>query len=144
MIPAALTRGDIADYVSALFTVYFICILLFVVLSWIQAFRPLPYNTTLRAVTGFIDEVIKKIRQPHRDQVQKALYELLGGAAKDSDVELCELSIIGQCFAARHGRGMRTPASRAALTKSELEELAEHITRFSLAGIETIRKEDHR
>ena len=94
--------------------------------------------------TGFIDEVIKKIRQPHRDQVQKALCELLGDAARESDIELCELSIIGQCFAARHGRGMRTPASRAKLTKSELEELAEHITRFSLAGIETIRKEEGR
>ncbi|UJA20091.1 YggT family protein [Thermoleophilia bacterium SCSIO 60948] len=58
MIASGLTRADIADYVGALFTVYFICILLYVVLSWIQAFRPLPYNTALRAVTGFIEEVV--------------------------------------------------------------------------------------
>lgn len=58
MIATALTRADVADYVGALFTVYFICILLFVVLSWIQAFRPLPYNMALRSVTGFIEEVV--------------------------------------------------------------------------------------
>lgn len=58
MIASALTRVDVATYVDALFTVYFICILLFVVLSWIQAFRPLPYNMALRSVTGFIDEVV--------------------------------------------------------------------------------------
>ena len=93
--------------------------------------------------TGFIDAVIKRIRQPHRDQVLTALRELLGREAKKSNIELCELSIIGQCFAARHGRGMRSPtASRAELTKQEVEELAEHITRFSLAGIKTIRKEE--
>jgi YggT family protein len=58
MTLAAITRIDVAGYVDALFTVYFICILLFVVLSWVQAFRPLPYNMALRSVTGFIDEVV--------------------------------------------------------------------------------------
>jgi hypothetical protein len=94
--------------------------------------------------TGFIDAVINEIRQPHRDQLLKALRELLGPRAKQSDVELCELSIIGQCFAARHGRGMRSPASRAKLTKQEVDELAEHITKFSLAAIETMRQEQAR
>jgi YggT family protein len=53
---AALTRGDIANYVSALFFVYFVLIIANVVLSWIQQFRPIPYNLTIRAVTGFIEE----------------------------------------------------------------------------------------
>jgi len=92
--------------------------------------------------TGFIDAVIKQIRQPHRDQVLKALHELLGPNARQNDVELCELSIVGQCFAARHGRGIRSPSSHAKPSDEEVAELAEHITRFSLAGIETIRKEE--
>ncbi len=54
----ALTRVDVADYVASLFNVYFILILLFIVLSWVQQFRPLPYNRPLRAVTGFIDESV--------------------------------------------------------------------------------------
>jgi len=52
----ALTRGDIANYVSALLFVYFVLIIANVVLSWIQQFRPIPYNLTVRAVTGFIEE----------------------------------------------------------------------------------------
>ena len=52
----ALTRGDIADYVSALLFVYFVLIIANVVLSWVQQFRPIPYNMTLRAVLGFIED----------------------------------------------------------------------------------------
>ncbi len=52
----AITRGDVADYVDGLVTVYFVLILLNIVLSWIQQFRPIPYNLAVRAVTGFIEE----------------------------------------------------------------------------------------
>jgi uncharacterized protein YggT (Ycf19 family) len=52
----ALTRGDIADYVSALLFVYFVLIIANVVLSWVQQFRPIPYNMALRAVLGFIED----------------------------------------------------------------------------------------
>ena len=54
----ALTRGDIAQYVDALFLVYLILIFARIVLSWIQQFRPLPYNLALRAVVGFIEESV--------------------------------------------------------------------------------------
>jgi uncharacterized protein YggT (Ycf19 family) len=53
---AALTRGNIADYVGALLLVYTVLIIANVLLSWIQQFRPLPYNAPLRAVVGFIEE----------------------------------------------------------------------------------------
>ena len=56
MIPLALTRGDIADYLSALLLVYWVLIIANILLSWIQQFRPLPYNLPLRAVIGFIEE----------------------------------------------------------------------------------------
>ena len=56
MIPLALTRGDIADYLSALLLVYWVLIIANIVLSWIQQYRPLPYNLPLRAVIGFIEE----------------------------------------------------------------------------------------
>jgi YggT family protein len=56
LIVAALTRGDIADFVAALITVYLVLILINIALSWVQQFRPLPYNLPLRAVTGFVEE----------------------------------------------------------------------------------------
>jgi uncharacterized protein YggT (Ycf19 family) len=52
----ALTRGDVADYVAALITVYLVLILINILLSWVQQFRPLPYNLALRTVTGFVEE----------------------------------------------------------------------------------------
>jgi YggT family protein len=50
----ALTRNDIADYVSALFLVYLILIFARVLLSWIPR---IPYNPYLRAVIDFIHQV---------------------------------------------------------------------------------------
>lgn len=49
----ALTRGDVADYVGALFLVYIILILIRVLMSWIPR---MPYNPALRAVLDFIVE----------------------------------------------------------------------------------------
>jgi uncharacterized protein YggT (Ycf19 family) len=56
MTLVALTRDNVADYVAALLVVYTILIVANVLLSWVQAFRPIPYNMPLRAVLGFIEE----------------------------------------------------------------------------------------
>jgi YggT family protein len=53
-LPAAITRGDIANYVDALFLVYIILIFARVLLSW---FPRLPYNPALRVVVEFIHQV---------------------------------------------------------------------------------------
>lgn len=49
----AVTRFDIADYVSALFLVYIVLVLLNVLISWIPR---MPYNRGLRAVLDFVKE----------------------------------------------------------------------------------------
>jgi uncharacterized protein YggT (Ycf19 family) len=49
----ALSRGDVADYVGALFTVYIILVFANVLLSWIPR---MPYNRALRAVVDFVTE----------------------------------------------------------------------------------------
>jgi YggT family protein len=49
----ALTRYDIADYVSALFLVYIILIFLNILISWIPR---MPYNRPLRATLDFVKE----------------------------------------------------------------------------------------
>jgi YggT family protein len=53
MIPFALTREDVADYVAALFLVYIILILIRVLISWIPR---MPYNRALRTVLDFVTE----------------------------------------------------------------------------------------
>ncbi|HWP32914.1 MAG TPA: YggT family protein, partial [Solirubrobacterales bacterium] len=49
----AVTRNDVADYLSALFLVYIVLVLLNVLSSWIPR---MPYNPVLRAVLDFIHE----------------------------------------------------------------------------------------
>ena len=58
MIFAALTRSDIAGYVQALFQVYILLILLYVLLNLLFAFglRP-PYSRWSDAVLGFLRDI---------------------------------------------------------------------------------------
>lgn len=71
----ALSRGDVAQYVDALFLVYLILIFARIVLSWIQQFRPLPYNMALRSVTGFIEESV----DPYLNVFRRVIPPLGGG-----------------------------------------------------------------
>jgi YggT family protein len=54
ILPLAISRDTIADYVEALFIVYFILIFVRILLTWVPR---IPYNPTLRAVVRFIEEV---------------------------------------------------------------------------------------
>lgn len=72
---AAIGRGDIAQYVDAIFIVYIALILIRIVLGWIQLVRPLPYNTTLRAVTGFVEETT----EPYLGLFRRVLPPIGGG-----------------------------------------------------------------
>jgi YggT family protein len=52
-IPQAITRGDVADFVDALFLVYLILIFANILMSWIPR---IPRSATLRPVLDFITE----------------------------------------------------------------------------------------
>jgi len=53
MIPLAVNRGDVADYVGALFLVYVILIFARIVISFVPR---MPYRPWLRSVLDFITE----------------------------------------------------------------------------------------
>ena len=53
MIPLAVSRDDVAEYVGALFLVYIVLILIRVLMSWIPR---IPYNPALRRVLDFVSE----------------------------------------------------------------------------------------
>jgi YggT family protein len=54
MIPLALTRDNVADYVAALFIVYVILIFIRIVASFIPR---MPYRPWLKATLDFVHEV---------------------------------------------------------------------------------------
>ena len=74
-IPLALTRDDVAEYVSALFLVYIILILINVLLSWVPR---MPYNRALRAVVDFITETTN----PYINLFRRILPPIGGGGIR--------------------------------------------------------------
>jgi YggT family protein len=72
MIALALTRNDIADYVSALFLVYIVLILLNILISWIPR---MPYHPTLRATLDFITDTTN----PYLNVFRRLLPPIGGG-----------------------------------------------------------------
>jgi YggT family protein len=72
---AAITRADIANYVDKLFFVYMVLIFARIVLSWVQQYRPIPYNLTLRAVLGFIEDSV----DPYLNFFRKFIPPIGGG-----------------------------------------------------------------
>lgn len=96
--------------------------------------------------TGLIDNVLREMMSPMRDNMQSLIRELLGPKATDADVLFCEVSVITQC------RGMGFKKRNVPdlfdfthVREASTETLADHITAFSLAGIKAIRTEiEHR
>jgi YggT family protein len=68
----AITRNDVANYVSALFLVYFILIFIRILLSWIPR---MPYYPWLRATVDFIHQVV----DPYLNIFRRVIPPLGGG-----------------------------------------------------------------
>jgi YGGT family. len=47
-------RSSIADYVQALVTVYWILILAYILISWVEMYGRIPYSRTTTVIIGFI------------------------------------------------------------------------------------------
>lgn len=72
MTALAVSRFDVADYVSALFLVYIVLILLSILVSWIPR---MPYNPWLRAALDFVHETT----DPYLNLFRRFLPPLGGG-----------------------------------------------------------------
>jgi len=72
VIPLALDRGDVADYVSALFVVYVILIFARIVISFVPR---MPYRPWLRAMLDFVTETT----DPYLNLFRRFLPPLGGG-----------------------------------------------------------------
>jgi YggT family protein len=73
----AITRGDVADYVSTLTYVYLILIFIRILMSWIPR---MPYNRYLSAVLKFVTDVT----DPYLNLFRRILPPVrMGGAGLD-------------------------------------------------------------
>jgi AcrR family transcriptional regulator len=96
--------------------------------------------------TGLLGETVRRVVEPMREMTSSIMRDLLGDGATEQEVHLCEMSIMSQCFGPMlHIRRARSKPAGARFEGPPMpfgvEELADHIVRFSLAGIRGIREE---
>ena len=94
--------------------------------------------------TGLLAVVMHEAILPLHLAFGRLIRELLGEAATDADVALCQMSIISQCMhpMMRNQHAQQLPGGKKpfySLPCFDIETIADHITRFSLAGIREIR-----
>ena len=96
--------------------------------------------------TGLLTEALRQAIEPMQQDMRSIIQELLGDGASEQQIRFCEISLMGQCFGPmlhlRHAKMTPgTPPPPGLPFEFGVEELADHITRFSLAGIRGIREE---
>jgi AcrR family transcriptional regulator len=96
--------------------------------------------------TGLLFEVVHRSLEPLRYDLYKIVRELTGPRVSENQIHLCLMSIRAQCFDATIRARNRKMLTRAGMKFSperdtvKIEAIADHITRFSLAGIREIRR----
>lgn len=100
------------------------------------------YLMELANPTGLIDDSWRELIAPRRRPLLDIIRDLIGPTATDEDTWFCELSIINQCRALLIlNRSDLEYLVQQPLTPALTQRLADHITKFSLAGIRAIRRE---
>ncbi len=91
--------------------------------------------------TGLLSDVMRSSIDPIREGMAAIVRELLGDAATDENVRLCRMSIISQCFGPmlRQRRQNKEDKAFPVEKQPDLDTLAQHVVKFSLAGIHSIR-----
>ncbi len=89
--------------------------------------------------TEALNDLIDEVYRPLTERLDAIVGELLGLAASTEKIRQCTRSVLGQCAYYRHARPViqrMTPDQR--FEPDDIEQLAKHITAFSLAGIRQI------
>lgn len=88
-----------------------------------------------------LEDTRRELIGPHRQQTRELVRELLGPAASNEAVLFCEISIINQCLSVNFFKERRSfLLGRERLSKQAVEDLARHITLFSLGGLHAVRE----
>jgi AcrR family transcriptional regulator len=94
--------------------------------------------------TGLLTDAMQQTMERMRLGLRSIVQELLGSGASEPQVSFCVMSLVGQCFGPmlrwRHARmGGGTPPPVGPPFAFRVEDLADHVMQFSLAGIRGIR-----
>jgi hypothetical protein len=89
--------------------------------------------------TAALDELVEGHIRESNVRLLGIVRELAGPSASDEEVRSCAFSITGQCLFYHHCEPVITRLHPGLIVgRDEVPALAEHITRFSLAGVRAI------
>lgn len=101
--------------------------------------------TELANPTGLLHEAMRDTIRPLREKMTGLVRELIGPRASDRQVRFCQISILSQCLdLMRRRRLVRRMGDQGPLPIDDLGAYADHIVRFSLAGIRAVREDAER
>jgi hypothetical protein len=101
----------------------------------------------LATPTGLLVEVMRESINPLRHEFDLIISELLGQRASEKQVRLCRMSIMSQCTNIMIHERHRKLFAEAGIKSDPLfenfniEMMADHVTRFSLAGLKEIKRQ---
>ena len=101
------------------------------------------FHKEMASPTGLLARAIQESVEPIFQGLAFLVGELLGKEPHAHDVQLCTMSIRAQCFGPPlHARRRKTaqglPATGLEPFLDDVQQLADHVTRFSMAGIRAL------
>jgi AcrR family transcriptional regulator len=93
--------------------------------------------------TAALDSIVEEKLRPMAEQLRQVVAEILDRPVDDERVRLCSFSVVSQCVFYNHCRPLITRLfPKQQLDAPDIGALADHITQFSLAGLEHMAKAD--
>ena len=95
--------------------------------------------------TAALDSLVEERMRPMADQLRAIVAELLGCRQNDERARLCGMSVVSQCVFYHHCRHVMSRLFPKQLPQgaADIERLADHITRFSLAAMKHLPATNH-
>jgi hypothetical protein len=87
--------------------------------------------------TPALDRLVRRRMRANHDQIGAIIRELAPGASKEA-IQLATLSVVSQCVFYRNSAAIVSRLYPDLDAAGEIDRLADHVTRFSLAGIATL------
>lgn len=92
--------------------------------------------------TRALDILVEEGGRPMHRELALIIRELLGPEASDKAVRLCTMSIVSQCVYYHHARPVIARLyPQQKYDRKEIEDIAEHITQFSLLAVKGLSKQ---
>lgn len=86
--------------------------------------------------TPALDQIVREAIAPLHEFLGKLVREIIGRKVNKTDTRRCVYSILGQCLYYRHTHPVLLRLNpKLRYDKKEIQAIAQHIARFSLAGI---------